>query len=125
LHKGGIPWLLILQPCFSISVSFLLDHNLVLFPVFFLLDNLMALHPDLFNIDGRLRKSQFHRFEGMMSQGSGHCPVIAKQKVVCSLLAARDLEAGHRSALGVHGTEHVIDGAILARGISTLQANQQ
>jgi hypothetical protein len=51
--------------------------------------------------------------------------VIAPEKIVCGLLLGRHLAAGDRTALWIHGTQHVVDRAILAGSVAALQHDQQ
>jgi hypothetical protein len=51
--------------------------------------------------------------------------MITPQEIMGRLLLAGNLEARHGAALRVHETQYVIDGAVLARDVASLQADEQ
>ena len=49
----------------------------------------------------------------------------APQAIVSEFFLGGDFESGGRAALGIHPTEDVTNGAVLAAGVHSLQNNQQ
>jgi hypothetical protein len=61
----------------------------------------------------------------------GHLPpgrrrlVIAPQKIMRRFLLGGNLKARDRAALGIHGPKHMVNGAVLAGGVPSLQTDEQ
>ena len=51
--------------------------------------------------------------------------MITPEEIVGGFVLGGNLETCHGTSLRVHGTQHVVDGTVLARGVASLQTNEQ